>query len=320
MLHILNGDSTFAKLRPLALPGRALVWRDALLDGPVPHGLRTEADWALRARALSAEQGVLAREFLAGVREFLRDLDSQATRDEVVLWFEEDLFCQLPLAYLLSRKPDGAKWSVVCHEERLGTAPTDKLAIFYDERRVADEALVWLATRAWDAYSSEDPTRIEALLREDFAAWPLLKRGLLLHLLRFPSTRDGLSVIERAALTELSSGAVDFPALFLRWNGRPEVRDYGLGDLQLAHVLWRLASSLDPLVRLDGAPPEMRAGTLESCGRWNASLTRVGQAVLAGSRDAASLGAHEGWLGGVRLGAGRPAWRWDDARGALTRG
>lgn len=38
-LHVTNGDSAAARLRPLLLGETLICWRDMLHDGPVPYGL-----------------------------------------------------------------------------------------------------------------------------------------------------------------------------------------------------------------------------------------------------------------------------------------
>ena len=231
MLHVLNGDSTYQSLRPLQLEGRALVWRDATLQGPVPNGLASDADWRERGRWLAAHAGIMEREFVEGALTFRRDLASAKQTEEVVLWFEEDLFCQLPLCYLLTQMPAGAKWSVICPEDKLGPSPPDVLARRFDERRAADAPLVELARRAWRAYASADPREVLPLATTSDARWPLLARGLRLHLARFPAPRDGLSAMQRAMLADLASEGGE--SAFRDHFARLEVADREVSHLQL---------------------------------------------------------------------------------------
>ncbi|WP_428485159.1 hypothetical protein [Rhodopila sp.] len=49
--------------------------------------------------------------------------------------------------------------------------------------------------------------------------------------------------------------------------------------------------------------------------RWpreQLSITDLGRAVLAGEVDWLSLSPPDRWLGGVRISAARPCWRWDE--------
>ncbi len=97
MLHVLNGDATATVFAAAGLPGDVLVWRDILVEGPLT------ADWtspdALSARtAFLAERLAIDPErYRSGVREQEAGLASALGHDEVVLWFEQDLFCAVNL-------------------------------------------------------------------------------------------------------------------------------------------------------------------------------------------------------------------------------
>jgi hypothetical protein len=49
-----------------------------------------------------------------------------------------------------------------------------------------------------------------------------------------------------------------------------------------------------------------------------ATITGVGRQVLAGTVDYLSLAPAERWIGGVRVVAGQPAWRFDEATGRVA--
>jgi len=66
-----------------------------------------------------------------------------------------------------------------------------------------------LAERAWDAFRSPNPRRIEDLLRSDTSALPFLAAALRRHLAEFPSTADGLSKTERRLLELAKDGPID---------------------------------------------------------------------------------------------------------------
>src|SRR5581483_6756833 len=109
MLHITNGD---AAAGALARAGFAhadiLPWRDVLHEGPVPEGLRLDELSSVRAQFLadcgfgdydSVRESFAERDFrLAGAQ----------AEDEVVMWFESDLYDQLQLMQLLDWFADAA--------------------------------------------------------------------------------------------------------------------------------------------------------------------------------------------------------------------
>ena len=106
MLHVTNGDSAAEKLREAGLQGLVAPWRDILHEGPVPAGLDAAALREVRVRYL-AEHGWAGEE---RVRADLEERDARLAqavegRDEIVLWFESDLYDMLQLAQVLDRLP-----------------------------------------------------------------------------------------------------------------------------------------------------------------------------------------------------------------------
>ena len=114
MLHVLNSDATLRVFQRACLPGDVLVWRDILVEGPA-------APPAVRAPYLAERLGIDAQENVAGRQEEAAALEGSADHDEVVLWFERDLFCAVNLWFLLD-------WSAA----RDGAAPPLSL-VFPDE-------------------------------------------------------------------------------------------------------------------------------------------------------------------------------------------
>src|SRR5258705_2830960 len=118
MLHIHNGDSSAGTAKQSSLPGEHVAWRESLITGPTPGGL-SRSEWrSMRASHLSEAYGVDKQEC---EQELLRQEEALATfsdHDEVVLWFEHDLFCQLHLIYLLDwfsqRALGKTKLSLIC--------------------------------------------------------------------------------------------------------------------------------------------------------------------------------------------------------------
>src|SRR5215510_3705249 len=98
MLHITNGDSAGDTIRATGLEGDVLPWRDVLHEGPVPGGLELEALSVIRARFLSDETN------RRKVEQDFRDRDARlqaGTGEDIVLWFEADLYDMLQLIQLL---------------------------------------------------------------------------------------------------------------------------------------------------------------------------------------------------------------------------
>ena len=84
------------------LPGRTQIWADALHDGPVPDVPDDELV-RVRARFIASGLDVTPEAVEADLRHWRAVVDDHAGYDELVLWFEHDLFDQLNLIQLLSR-------------------------------------------------------------------------------------------------------------------------------------------------------------------------------------------------------------------------
>ena len=102
IVHLCNGDSTADTLSLADLPGDIRVWADALDQGPVLPGsddehIRRRAEfWASRGIGSVADN-------TKRLTDYDRAADDIAGAEEVILWFEHDLFDQLALIRLLAR-------------------------------------------------------------------------------------------------------------------------------------------------------------------------------------------------------------------------
>src|SRR5215211_7034508 len=94
-LHITNGDCAADTLRTF-LTDRVLITCDVLHEGPAP--LVPAAEWYdTRARFLADGFNAGYAETRAGLERFDRMVADPLSHQEVVLWFEHDLFDQLLL-------------------------------------------------------------------------------------------------------------------------------------------------------------------------------------------------------------------------------
>jgi len=312
MLHVLNGDETRRVFERASLAGDVLVWRDILVEGPVTA--ETAAVPALDARvAFLAERLAIDRETYArGAREQAAALEAARGHDEVVLWFEQDLFCAVNLWRLLdwfARRPPVPRLSLVYpsteDSKGLGALEPERLAALFAERTPVTEETLALGGRAWAAYASADPLDTAPLVGREDAALPFVRSAFRCHLGRFPSVANGLNELETATLAVLRRASRDFGALFREVSAHPRVRRHGMGDVQFAAAV----RGLTPLVRVLGG--EVVQAELE--------ITQVGRDVVAGDSDWLGVRPIDTWLGGVRLVEGRPLWRWDGAFGRLVR-
>ncbi len=328
MLHILDGDSSANTLRQSSVEGDIISCREALVAGPAPASVEGEEWLQVRARHLSSYYGVPLSECEQGLRDQEIALASYPEHDEVVLWFEHDLFCETNLLYLLnwfaSRELGTTKLSLICiggfpgiaKFRGLGQLNAEQLVSLFPSRHEVSSGELKLATAGWAAYRSPDPTEIEKLLEGDTSAMPFLRPALEAHLRRFPSMLNGLGGIENTALRLIQSGVKKstllFPAFF---DAEPA---FGLGDFQFWLALKGVSDTREPLLQIaEGTGAGQRLSSKEIRDS-SFEITEVGKAVLTGEADFVALNGIDLWLGGVHLYGQERIWRWNETSGKLV--
>jgi hypothetical protein len=328
MLHITNGESAASSLRLAGLSGTVLAWQDVLHDGPVPAVHSLDELRPMRARFLAETLGADYDTTLVELAARDATLARHADHDEVVLWFEHDLYDQLQLlqilAWLAERQLGATQLSLLCigaHPEiapfyGLGQLSPTQLAALFPARRPVTAPVLALAQVTWAAFRAPSPATLEALLASDTSALPYLAHALTRHLEQFPAVQDGLSRSERQLLDAVAAGT-RWPVPLFQASIAEEERPF-LGDTTFWSYLAGLMAGPRPaLALLSGEsftwPPD-RGDSLAHAAfqAQEVTLTADGRAMLAGGADWIALrGGINRWLGGVHLAGTEAAWRWD---------
>jgi hypothetical protein len=296
MLHITNGESV--SLPQTGLPGQIIYWTDILHDGPVPRGLLLPELSRVRERFIAEFFGMP----LSEVSFEKRDEAMARFRDheEVVLWFEHDLYDQLQLIQILDwfshHDPGPTRISLISVDSYLGHMRPDQLRPLFETRHAVTAAEFKTARAAWDAFCSPEPTGLAALVESDTSPLPFLRDALLRHLQQFPALGNGLSRAERQILQLTGSGLSQFRELFPAAQKMEE--QIWMGDSTFHQYLLRLTDVKYPLL-----------GSVNS----GFETTAFGRQVYEGREDHIRANGINRWLGGVHLCEGAPAWRWDEA-------
>lgn len=311
-LHITSGESVH--IHEAGLPGEVIYWIDALHEGPVPAALTLEELSRLRAEFIVAMGWGPAGEVESTFRSRDEMLAAFRDFDEVVLWFEHDLYDQLQMIQILDwlcvHKRDGVRISLITigkfpgigRFKGLGQLSLEQLSSLFEQRQEATPADFKLACEAWAAFSSSDPTELEWVLSAHSTGLPLLKGALARHLEQFPSLKNGLARTERQILEVTIAGVQRYEDLFLAEQDREE-RVF-MGDVVFWHYVDRLRNARLPLI-------EVRNDAVR--------VTATGHRVLIGNEDQIALNGIDRWMGGVRLASGTPLWRWDERNRRLVK-
>ena len=325
VLHITNGDLAADLLRRSSVGGRVVPWRDALHEGPVPAGASADELDRVRAQFIISARWADA----SFVHEVFSERDAalnDRSIDEIVLWFEHDLYDQLQFLQIMDRLADRAprrltlievgEFPGVAKFVGLAQLSPSQLASLFDHRRDVTPDMKALARDAWAAFRSADPRALEKMLTTETFALPFLQDAILRHLEEYPSTENGLGRTDRQLL-EAARGDRTLRHLF-NAGQRAEERAY-MGD---SVVRWRLRQLSDgPLPLLTGRARRLAFdGDGQEFWGQEAVLTPSGQSVLEGKDDAVRLRGLDRWLGGVHLTGREAVWRWSRSDRRLVSG
>ena len=316
MLHITNGDSVVSTFRQVRFPGAYLSWRDVLHDGPVPQTATLSELSDVRAQALAGFGAGSYEEIRAGFAARDQALENFRKDEEVVLWFEHDLFDQLQLIQLLAwfeqQELGKVKLSLIQIDSYPGVKPFyglgqlsgTQLARLFPARTSVTSAHLSTAREAWQAFRASDPTALLEYAHRKPPALPFLAAALQRFLEEYPWTSDGLSRTERQILQAAAAGRRKKTEVY---QGSCKQEDVPWGDGSIYLRMEWLASGPNPaLVKLQ---------------QDEYAITDAGQQLLEHKADWIALqGGIDRWLGGVHLTGKQPQWRWDAEKTTLVAG
>ncbi|WP_217593810.1 DUF1835 domain-containing protein [Cohnella sp. GbtcB17] len=320
MLHIVNGDSVGDKLRKGNIRGDILVWREVYPAGPTFVKMEEPRARTARAAYLEKAMGIPADEYAAACESQEQTLRSFRQYDEVVLWFEHDLFDQLMLGYLLhwfSRQELGhTKLHLLCigaypgieRFHGLGQLTVEQLETLGGTWKRIGQRELETGRRIWEAYASPNVEDHAAILQEDTSALPFAQAAFEMHLSRLPSAENGLGIIEQTVI-ELVRDGTDAPLELFREAG-DRLCLLGMGDLEFWYRLRRMAEQ--PAALIEICQPHALPGDRDNV----VALTPRGRDVAAGVQDG-RLKVKDEWYGGLHLNDDL-TWRWDAGRKRLT--
>ncbi|MCE2902501.1 MAG: DUF1835 domain-containing protein [Gemmatimonas sp.] len=335
-LHLTNGDHAASALARSGLPGDILSWRDLLHDGPVPSDRDRVAFRRARGEFLSSRGWMSQSALIADFEERDARLDEVGAGDEVVLWFEPDLYDQLQLLQVLARlagRPAHTRpaLTIAPADCYLGPLAPEKFAPLYRNRRPMQDSDLAIAASAWEAFTAATPdallaitdrldleVKARAYAYDDAERLPHLVAALRRQLEEYPDTKAGLSRSERQLCEALAPGTITLAKLFAAQQTAESW--VWLGDWSFAWYVQRLSDCAHPLVvHTNGS--RVIAPLREADGKafWErpVQLTPLGHDVVRDRADHVRLNGIDRWIGGVQCNVSRH-WRWDPHRHALV--
>jgi hypothetical protein len=250
ILHVTNGDDLSEQITNLKLPGDVITWREMLCEGPASMDVGDE-EFVLRRKTFLLEKYNISEEQYQ--EEFLSELAKLAAinnYDEIVLWFEFDLFSHMNMlaliSFMLQNKKDGP-FSLVCSRKLKGEAEmtalsqlSDKnLKEHYNHRIPLEKADIQTAQLIWELYCSKNPKKLTSEIKKT-TNFEYLSSSIRAHIERFPNVKTGLNTLEVNVLKLIEEHDIKsmhhLLGYALQYQGY-----YGYVDVQMQRILDKLS-------------------------------------------------------------------------------
>ncbi len=246
-LHITNGSSLTNYLKELNFEGDLITWHEMLCEGPTIKNIDTPEFISIRKKFIEQTYHLDYKEsaFIAT----LNALNQLENYNEIILWFEYDLFCHINLIAvisLLKQKYVKAPLYLVCSgnvkgEKDLKGLPElspKQLKFHYEKKIKLTENDIALAQNAWSIYCGQDHHLLKALIAQP-SNYKYMGMCLKAHIQRFSNSQTGLNGLEHNIINLVNTHPIKSKKHLLRYALRNQGY-YGFGDIQLERIINRL--------------------------------------------------------------------------------
>lgn len=239
--HILNGDALKERF-PSQLDGKIIVARECLVHGNV-QGTSLPEFFANRAEFIKQAFQVSKNEYKNSSQSEFEKITSMEDHAQVYLWFEDDLFCQANLWFVihllavysfkgtiyLVRPPEHA-----CYN--FGALSNTELVDCYDQSFRLKQFTDW--KQLWPAYQKNDTHQLQHVVQKLNDSYPFLIPTLQAHIDRLP-LHDQLNRPQRAVQNIINDlQTTDLGTVLKEFTKREGI--YGYGDWQVQQLLEEL--------------------------------------------------------------------------------
>lgn len=239
--HVLNGDCLAEQLRQTAINQDFIICRECLIDGDVKAD-NLDNFWKIRAKFIvESYEATIEDYFERTVKEFER-LSNLPENSEVYLWFENDLFCQVNMWFVLSILPkkhnlkvfrifpiieNGELW------KGFGNANIESLEKAFSSKVRFEQKDIDLGVHLWETYQKNDLQNLEELSKIFSNCFEYLGEVCQAHIDRFPSN-NSLGRPEQLIKDIIKTKSIEFYKVFQEFSEKAGI--YGFGDLQVKSI------------------------------------------------------------------------------------
>lgn len=243
--HILNGDSLKEQF-PESILGEIIVTRECLVDGSVKGKNLTEF-FKTRAEFISSKyDGYSEKDYFEKTVPEFQKMQNISDNSDINLWFEDDLFCQVNLWFvinLLNKTHSNSLFFLIRPESHnqhgFGGLNKSELTSIYENRMDLTE--LDKLSSLWDSYQTNETNKLIDTSRQLKSSYPFIFDAVEAHIERIPI--DGkLGRPSRCLLQIMKELETDeFGPVFNEFNRRESI--YGFGDLQVKRIIDELKNN-----------------------------------------------------------------------------
>ena len=225
--HILNGDCLHQRF-PNDLDGEKIIWRECLIDGPVSETNFFES----RTKFIQENFGETKEGYSEKVLNEFEKIKNIPQNADVYFWFEDDLFCQVNLWFLLSNFSceNQSLFAVfpTFNDEKdrwkgFGNHDAEDLKRCFAESKKINSNDLELGQKLWKAFSKGDLQKLKIFSKSKSEIFRKLKDISIANENRFNGSLD-------KQISELANQESEVNKLFQKFTEKYGI--YGFGDLQ----------------------------------------------------------------------------------------
>ncbi len=234
--HVLPGDAQVEDFRETGIAGELIVFREALVTGPL-DAIGPNEFWDQRARFVLGEYGEDEIAYHEKVADEILRISDIEDGDEVNLWFEFELFCSVNFWYCLNELKDSG--AAVYRVAPINLEPDDvwkgfgehgpdQLAAAFESRTEISQDDHNRGAELWNAFRRREGSILRKLGEYRSASMPFLEE-----------VAEAASEIDARPLQIVreirSEGLATIDEVFPEFRKRAGV--YGFGDSQVERLL-----------------------------------------------------------------------------------
>lgn len=239
----MNGDCLAEQLKEVMSSEDFIVFREALIDGPI-EAESSNQFWALRSNFIMESYGASSKEYYTKTVAEFDKLKALPDGSEICLWFENDLFCQANMWFIISMLYQYTSFQIYRIFPIISN-PADKWTGFsnatpsslmnaYDKKVKFTKDDLLLGKNLWDVYRKNDLAKLMTLSEQASPCFELLNEVCKAHADRF-SFNGIMGRPERVIKEIMEDKSLDFQAVFDIFSKQNGI--YGFGDLQVKKMM-----------------------------------------------------------------------------------